>query len=320
VPGLDVSQEKDTKMNIRKDHRQLTSQEKAAFVAALVELKTNGNPASGRNYDTFVHWHHQAMQFAHQGPSFLPWHREFLRLLEVDLQAVSNDPSLTIPYWNWANDNSPTSSLWHPSFMGGNGRPSDGVVETGAFSHANGWILSMDGPELKRELGVNAANLPLQQDMDDCLALSVYDVAPWTRQSDTSTSFRCRLEGWGPNPPHLHNQVHVWVGGSMLLMSSPNDPVFFLHHCNVDRIWAMWQDADPAHGYLPTNPVPGRPSHSLNESLAVFANGSTNASVLDYRSLGYVYDTSPPAPVHPLAAPESAVIRSLDVESSPYLH
>jgi tyrosinase len=41
--------------------------------------------------------------------------------------------------------------------------------------------------------------------------------------------------GW--NPYGLHNQVHAWIGRGMGLASSPNDPVFYLHHCNVDRIW-----------------------------------------------------------------------------------
>ena len=35
--------------------------------------------------------------------------------------------------------------------------------------------------------------------------------------------------------------------------TSPNDPVFFLHHCNVDRIWALWQYAHPASAYLPAS-------------------------------------------------------------------
>ena len=42
----------------------------------------------------------------------------------------------------------------------------------------------------------------------------------------------------------MHNLVHRWVGGSMGPGTSPNDPVFFLHHCNVDRIWvslAHWE-------------------------------------------------------------------------------
>eukprot|EP00755_Sulcionema_specki_P003907 Sspe_Gene.28783::Locus_13226_Transcript_1_2_Confidence_0.800_Length_1535::g.28783::m.28783 len=48
--------------------------------------------------------------------------------------------------------------------------------------------------------------------------------------------FRERLEG-GP-----HGSPHVFVGGIMSTFLSPEDPVFFLHHANVDRLWAIWQD------------------------------------------------------------------------------
>ena len=60
------------------------------------------------------------------------------------------------------------------------------------------------------------------------------------------------LEGWGGpynegqkygalNPPsRMHNQGHVWTGGTMLAMSSPNDPAFFYHHANVDRLYQRW--------------------------------------------------------------------------------
>lgn len=41
-----------------------------------------------------------------------------------------------------------------------------------------------------------------------------------------------------------HNGIHVAVGspdGTMITMWSPLDPIFWLHHCNVDRLWAVWQ-------------------------------------------------------------------------------
>lgn len=38
----------------------------------------------------------------------------------------------------------------------------------------------------------------------------------------------------------MHNQVHVWVGGDMGPATSRNDPVFYLNHCIVDRIWEAW--------------------------------------------------------------------------------
>ena len=51
------------------------------------------------------------------------------------------------------------------------------------------------------------------------------------------TGFRQELEGG----QRLHGFGHVWIGGSMLAMSSPNDPLFWLHHANIDRLWAEWQ-------------------------------------------------------------------------------
>ena len=57
-------------------------------------------------------------------------------------------------------------------------------------------------------------------------------------------SFRNILEGWKglsnwePHDAYLHNNIHVWVRGSMKRGESPRDPVFFLNHSNVDRIWA----------------------------------------------------------------------------------
>ena len=38
----------------------------------------------------------------------------------------------------------------------------------------------------------------------------------------------------------MHNQAHVWIGGTMLSSASPNDPAFFYHHANVDRLYQRW--------------------------------------------------------------------------------
>lgn len=64
-----------------------------------------------------------------------------------------------------------------------------------------------------------------------------------------------------------HNMVHMSVGGSdngrggyqspFGLMSqnlSPSDPIFFLHHCNIDRLWDVWTRKQQKLG-LPTGPV-----------------------------------------------------------------
>ena len=46
----------------------------------------------------------------------------------------------------------------------------------------------------------------------------------------------------------IHNLVHHWVGGNMLRMTSPNDPVFFMHHDAIDRMWSIWQRKVAASG------------------------------------------------------------------------
>ena len=44
----------------------------------------------------------------------------------------------------------------------------------------------------------------------------------------------------------IHDSGHVWVGGTMLsITTAPTDPVFWMHHAEIDRIWAEWQTANP---------------------------------------------------------------------------
>ena len=290
-------------MNIRRNFTALDGDGRAKLVSAFLKLKREGNPASGRNYDTYVGWHHHVMPFAHKGPAFLPWHRQYLLLIEKDLQDVSGDPTLTVPYWDWTGENGPASSLWDADFMGGDGTGPDGRVTSGPFSADSGsWRLAHSDSGLNyltRSFRLDLT-LPTAEDVARAMAVDTYDAAPWNAASNINESFRNAFEGNWPGGPHLHNQVHGWVGGEMASMTSPNDPVFWLHHSNCDRIWAEWQDAKLTHGYLPLEPLPGRPGHSLNERLAMMGD-ATIASVLNFRALGYRYDTTPEA--SPLAVP-----------------
>ena len=283
-------------MAVRKNALTLSAAEKSAFVQAVKALKANGT------YDQYVLQHVQAMAHgtppgtpssirnaAHRGPAFLPWHREYLRRLELDLQQVSGDPNLGIPYWDWATDaalpNPATSPVWGNDLLGGNGSP----VTTGPFASGMWTIINGQGNPaggLSRAFGVNISTLPTQADVTTALNETPYDSPPWNTASNPS--FRNRNEGW-ISGPQLHNRVHVWVGGSMLPGTSPNDPVFFLHHCFVDKMWADWQALHPNEGYVP---VSGGPSgHNLNDPLFPWTN--TPANVLNHHALGYQYDDEP---------------------------
>lgn len=265
-------------MRCRKNQASLTAQEKARFVAAVLALKANGT------YNQYVALHVNNMPSAHRAPAFFAWHREMLRRFELDLQAI--DSSVTLPYWNWTIDNAATSSIWNSDFMGGNGRPSDGKVMDGAFAFDGGnWPLS-GGGFLARRFGLGIATLPTAMDLSTALGTTPYDLSPYNDGASLA-GFRNTLEGWR-NGPQLHNRVHVWVGGSMSPSSSPDDPVFFLHHCFIDKCWADWQALHPMEP--PYGPVSGAPSgHNLNDVMQPWA--VTPASLVDHHALGYAYDT-----------------------------
>jgi tyrosinase len=236
----------------RRDHRALPSAERRAFVAAVLELKRSGR------YDEFVRTHVRFMtgdkgpnpRVAHHGPSFLPWHRRFLLEFESALRAV--DPTVSLPFWDWTADRGTTSALWSSEFLGGDGRDGDGRVMTGPFAYANGWRLTVgvdDRPFLRRRFGASAASraLPSAGHVRKALAIEPYDAAPW--DGTATRGFRNQIEGW--RGPGLHNRVHDWAGGTMTSGASPNDPMFWLHHCFIDSLWARWRAAHPGAGYLP---------------------------------------------------------------------
>ncbi|MFE1377551.1 tyrosinase family protein [Streptomyces sp. NPDC058740] len=274
-------------MTVRKNQATLTADEKRRFVAALLELKRSGR------YDTFVTTHNAFImsdtdsgdRVGHRSPSFLPWHRRFLIEFEQALQSV--DATVTLPYWDWTADRTARSSLWAPDFLGGTGRARDGQVTDGAFARAgNRWTVNVrvDGRDyLRRDLGAGGRQLPTRAEVDSVLAMETYDTAPWNSSSD---GFRNHLEGWrGVN---LHNRVHVWVGGQMATGVSPNDPVFWMHHAFIDKLWAEWQARHPKSAYLPAagtaNVV------DLHDTMRPW-NDVTPADMLDH-TRHYTFDTA----------------------------
>jgi len=281
------------------------------------DLQIPGPPAQISTYDLFVVWHHYAMgtftpptqgdrNAAHRGPVFLPWHRFMLVLLELQLQRVLNDADVGLPYWDWAADGEaapaaqPDSAVWDDDCMGGEGSP----VSTGPFAFdatdPASWRVRVTADVqgqlvqanrgLRRGFGQNVAGLPTQADVAAALNLDEYDRSPWNTQSQ---GFRNRVEGWRPlaGAPGLHNRVHVWVGGDMLPSSSPNDPVFYLNHCNEDRIWAAWQDTFPGSPYLPGQNAPAQlDGHRIDDDMhSLLTNPVTPRQMLDPSDF-YSYD------------------------------
>lgn len=167
-----------------------------------------------------------------------------------------------------------------------------------------------DNVRLERPLNFSAEQLPRPRTVESALAIDTFDEEPYNG-SNTLVSFRNVLEGFAtapddlfpdvdgdgtPDPPSnkrsLHNYVHGWVGGDMGSMTSPNDPVFFLHHCYVDKIWADWQERYPDAEQFPPNDSTAPDGHRLGTQMAPWNIDPGDA--IDHREMGYVYDTSSP--------------------------
>jgi tyrosinase len=251
-------------------------------------------------YDVFVFWHHQSMMLmtppsqsdrnaAHSGPSFLTWHRYFLLRLEGFLQQAVNDTDFRLPYWDWSADadlpNPGTSPLWDMTRLG---QFIGTAWEVRLAMDPRTGNLQRVSRQLVRNQGGGGA-LPTRDQVRDVLRQeAAYDMAPFN--SSSPSGLRNRLEGW-VGTAAIHNNVHVWVGGDMGLSSSPNDPVFFLHHANLDRLWASWQEQHDAGSYAPDQTAStSLQFHRVDDPLySIFEEQVTSRDMLAYRT-HYEYD------------------------------
>jgi len=141
---------------------------------------------------------------------FLPWHRAYLITFERELRKI--DPTLSIPYWDWDNDQ---GRLF-------------GVQNFRALSSGRNLGL-LPGVEPTTE----ADRLWFSS---DALTASFEEF-----EGDYYTFSRQLEAGAGQ-----HGPGHNWVGGDMANpLVSPNDMIFWMHHAAIDRVWAKWQELNP---------------------------------------------------------------------------
>ena len=136
----------------------------------------------------------------HGSIHFLSWHRLFLYYFERILRAASGSSSLMLPYWNWTADRAMPAPFLDTSA----GNP---LYTSHRYASINGGGL-----------------------------LPASAVAITTPLADIGfNAFSGDLEG---TP---HGAVHVSIGGWMHdVPSAAQDPIFWLHHCNIDRLWEAW--------------------------------------------------------------------------------
>ncbi|MEW9613255.1 tyrosinase family protein [Shinella sp. S4-D37] len=242
--------------------------------------------------------------YGHNGSDLLTWHRAFLREFETAMTTVMGKP-MAIPYWDWTDPES-LKTVFAEDFMGPEGDPDQNDhVMSGPFRHGK-WRLNVKGFEstnpgrfdyLVRAIGsIEGMALPVGEEVQQALARPQYDAAPWGVTADNDVSFRSFVDGMlnasglacdggavtmvGTTATLLHGTVHMWVGGTTReghpgsladTLTSPNDPVFWLHHANTDRIAETWWAAN-RYEYLPRSGGPR--GNNLNDRLWPYTSTS----------------------------------------------
>lgn len=212
-------------VRVRKNANKLTPLERGRFLSALAKLNGSGQ---GR-YKEFRDMHVEGLpkEEAHGGAGFLPWHRAYILDFERELQSI--DPEVTLPYWRFEEA---APNLFSRDFLGvadGNGR-----VQFAAGNPLRGWI-AHGAAGIERGDGIGPQTV-LQ------LVKEKETIAPGGVLRPTYTEFR-EIEG------NAHGSAHNGSDGGWIMShgTAPRDPLFFLLHCNVDRLWAKWQYAARVH-------------------------------------------------------------------------
>ena len=207
----------------------------------------------GYQYWAGIHGLPLPISCKHASPIFLPWHRAYLYFFEKALQ--DRVAGVTQPWWDWTRQHD-------------QGLPPAYARARTADRRKNPLASSPIQPAGRRDPRENRTwrqpgapgQLPSPAQVDRALANRDY------------FTFQNQLES-------IHNGVHVWVNGTMGDPAvAAYDPVFWAHHCMIDRLWYLWQLDHPGAGL---------PSSYLDLALPPFP--MTVRQTLDITALGYDY-------------------------------
>lgn len=168
----------------------------------------------------------QAGEEIHGSWLFFPWHRAYLYFHERILGALINDKSLRLSYWDW--DNNADRAI--PSAWVTPNNSTNSLFDANRSAVAGSQLpTSLVGPAI----------------MNPILGSATFAQIGGTNATGGN------LEN-GP-----HGAVHIWCGNTSLagpakadmglLDTAAQDPIFFAHHANIDRLWNAWLTASPTH-------------------------------------------------------------------------
>ena len=243
-------------MRLRKSLSQLTANELSGYRAAVAAMQALPD---NRGWQYYAGWHGIPDDWCQHGSLlFLPWHRSYLHHFELALQ---DHGDVTVPWWDWMAE-AGIPAAFDAEVIDGRPNP---------LHHAEikpmGVEPQPDWPRRTSRDPSTADPGPLPPPLGDRYA--------WLMEPTDFAEFSRRME-------ILHNNMHVWTGGTMGQVPwAAYDPLFYSHHSMVDRLWRIWQVRNP--GALP-------PPTLLDQSLPAGKRPIfTVREVLDVQALGYDY-------------------------------
>ncbi|KAK1963248.1 Di-copper centre-containing protein, partial [Colletotrichum sublineola] len=223
----------------RKEWRSLSKKEKQDYLEAAKCLAHTPSILTGNGtiHDDFAYVHMRHAHSAHDKAAFLPWHRRFISVYEKYLREKCSYTG-ALPYWDWTLDwenflESPVFS--NVTGFGGNGNSSAplGVgeghcVTDGPFADLRPlYYESQTQPHcLSRGFTDFPGKNVNPEAVEKCLGQKNYD------------AFFLAVEK-GP-----HDMAPDGIRGEFYSFAAPSDPVFYLHHAQLDRLWFIWQKRD----------------------------------------------------------------------------
>ncbi|KAK7968824.1 hypothetical protein PG988_007897 [Apiospora saccharicola] len=236
--------------------RQLSAEDQQSYTKAVLCLKTKPSKMGLETslYDDFPNVHFRYSTYIHGGAPFLPWHRYFVHVYLNALRECGYQGPGT--YWDWTQDTAglSLSAVMSPETgFGGDGNKDqtelspDGAkqlpcVTEGPFAGLRPEYLAISPKEMLggghcmfRELAEHSSR---PQDFVTMAAIFGPEGVAEVQASPDFAMYHNALEG-GP-----HGVIHASLGGEMNPTTSPNEPLFFLHHGQIDHLYWQWQQAN----------------------------------------------------------------------------
>lgn len=207
----------------------------SAWRDAVEQMQTKLPSSNPFNWTRLAEIHGTPTRFnkcPHGNWYFLPWHRAFLTMYERKVRELTKYNDFAMPYWDWTSSPTLPAAFAQPTYLG---KKNYLYVSTRTLS----------GPIPPQFVGPAV--------ITKIMGESPYEAFGTTRPRGQNSldqkwiTTRTGAQGTLEGTPH--NNVHNLLGGYMPGTQSPLDPIFMMHHGNLDRLWAAWNAA--GHGNSP---------------------------------------------------------------------